>query len=146
MGSTSLAVKKTTKSRQYNEDQKALALEAYARNGNDLYRTSKETGIPAGTLHRWIKLEQGADAARDGALDERLEQLARQMVAAMPEKVEGANLQELARSLSIVLTTMNLTRPEKEKRTDVREKLTRLLDQYAAQRAESGTREPVDGG
>ena len=79
-------------------------------------------------------------------LDDQLERLARQMVAVMPEKVEEANLQELARSLSIVLATMNLTRSDKEKKTDVREKLARLLDHYAALRAEGGTSEPVDGG
>lgn len=138
---------KARKPRQYSPERKLAALAALARNGGDLYRTAKELHIPNGTLSGWVRQAQArGEPLPQGevALDERLEQLARQMVAVMPEKVEEASLQELARALTIVLGTMNQARAGKEESGDVYEKLARLMDRYAATGAAGGSPEPTD--
>ena len=61
------------------------------------------------------------------------------MVAIMPEKVEEASLQELTRSLTTILATINQVRAETEAKEDdeVYERLVRHLSQYAPDGAES---------
>ncbi len=132
-----------------------MALAELDRNGGNIYKTAKDLGIPPRTLLRWVKAHDAGqllpptpqpELADDAALDERLEQLARQMVAVMPEKVEEATLQELARTLTIVLDMMNQTRAGKEKSSHAREKLAEILERYAAAAGAAGTPESSDGG
>lgn len=130
--------KRVTKRQPYSEEQKAEALVALERNEGNLYRTSKETGIKTGTLHRWAHPESAM------TLDERLEHLAYQLVAAMPEKLDGANLHQIIEALKFVLDKIG--RAEEEKRGDVYEKLARLIDRYAAEKAANGDSEPTDTG
>ncbi len=67
------------------------------------------------------------------------------MVALMPEKLEEANLQELVRSLTMVLGTISQTRAGKEKTSHAREKLAEILERYAAAAGTEGTDPPADG-
>lgn len=139
---------KGRKPKRYSPERKLAALTAVARNGGDVYRAAKETGIPYGTLHHWVRQAQanGESLLDDEAdLNERLEHLASQMVAAMPEKLNEASLQELARALSIVLASMNQTRAGKEKTSHAREKLAEILERYAAAGSAAGASEPPDG-
>ena len=143
-----------TKRRNYSSWTKAAALAEVDRNGGKVYQTAKAIGVSARTLERWVRAArlQGDPAAAgslppedEAALDDQLEQLARQMVAVMPEKVEQANLQELTRSLAIVLGAINQTRTGKETTSHAREKLAEILERYAAAASTEGTPEPPDG-
>ena len=131
-----------------------MALIALDRNGGNIYLTAKAIGLSSATLYKWNQARQEGrlvmpsprpDLPADASLDDQLEQIARQMVAIMPEKVEDANLQELTRSLSIVIATMNQTRTGKEKTSHAREKLAEILERYAAAAGAEGTPEPTDG-
>ncbi|MFN8451027.1 MAG: hypothetical protein U0521_21230 [Anaerolineae bacterium] len=139
--------------KRYSVARKLAALAVLDRNGGNLYQTMKETGIPEGTLSNWVKAQQEgrlpiieSALSGDASLDDQLEHLARQMVAVMPEKLDEASLQELARSLTIILDTLKETRTEKEKTSHAREKLAEILERYAAAGGEAGASETTDGG
>ncbi len=125
---------------------------ALDRNGGSLYKTAKETGIPEQRLSDWAKLRReghllpSPELPPPAAFDDQLEQIVNRMVAVMPEKVEEASLQELTRSLTTILATMNQARAEKEKSEDVYEKLGRLMARYAPNGGQSRDVPPDDGG
>ncbi len=125
---------------------------ALDRNQGNLYRTSQELGIAEQTLSNWVKAHREGrllpepDLPANAALDDQLEHIVNRMVAIMPEKVEEASLQELTRSLTTILATMNQARAEKEKSEDVYEKLGRLMDRWSNNGAAIGGLPPLDGG
>jgi len=130
---------------------KQQAMIALERNGGNLYRTAKELGISEQTLSDWAKLHQEgrllpSDSHVDAPLDDQLEEIVNRMVAIMPEKVEEASLQELTRSLTTIIATMNQARAQKEKSGDVLEKLARLVSRYAPDGTENRDIPPPDGG
>ena len=144
-----------TKQRSYSQYVKLTALIALEQNEGNIYQTAKKIGIPSGTLAKWAQAQREGrlivptpqpDLPADASLDDQLEQVARRMVSAMPEKVEEADLQELARALTIVLDNMNQTRAGKEKNSHAHEKLAEILERYAAAASAEGTPEPIDGG
>ncbi len=141
--------------KQYSKQTKFAALAALERNGGNRYQTAKETGIPHGTLARWVKEAELRGELpmmsrplpqpdEDAPLDDQLEEVVRRMVAVMPEKVEEASLPELVRSLTAVLATLNQARADKEQSGDVYEKLARLMDRYAPARPADSDLEPPD--
>ena len=122
-------------------------LASLTRNEGNVYQTAKENGVPESTIHYWLRLpETSSDLppASGTGLDERLEQIARQMVEAMPQRVDEASLQDLVRLLPIVLDTMNQARAGKEKNSNAREKLAEILDRYAAVENTEGASESAD--
>jgi transposase-like protein len=137
---------------QYSPETRALTLAVLDRNRGNFYRTAKETGISHDTLRRWVREGKRSGETSpdkdDGAqkpLSERLEALVSQMVAVMPEKVEEANLQEIARTLTIVLDAMNKVQSETEESSHAREKLAEILERYAHVGSASGTDQATDG-
>ena len=132
--------------KRYSEQRKTAALATLAQNGGNRYRTAKQLGIPESTLASWArkaqmpgkppKVKRSMPQIDENApFDDQLEQVARQMVSIMPEKVEESSLQELTRSLSIVLATMKEARAgkdEKDSEEDVYEKLHKLMAHLAS--------------
>jgi transposase-like protein len=115
---------------------KRAAMIELDRNGGNLYRTSQELGIAEQTLSDWAKAHREGrllppDLPADAALDDQLEHIVNRMVAIMPEKVEEASLQELTRSLTTILATMNQARAEKEQSGDVYDKFVRIMARFS---------------
>ncbi|MEP7293729.1 MAG: hypothetical protein ABI835_18220 [Chloroflexota bacterium] len=136
--------------KHYSLRTKAAVLAALDRNGGHITRTSLQTGVSRGTVSRWAREaqqrtadEKEAALKKEMPLDEQLEQLARQMVDVMPEKVEEATLQELARALPIVLKTLKETRTSMERSSNVREKFALLLNDLTAEAEAAGILEPA---
>jgi transposase-like protein len=137
-------VERKINQRHYSRQTKIAVLAALDRSEGNFSKIAVETGIAKSTIRRWLK-----EAREDGKtplaervpLDQQLEELAWQLVEKMPEKVSGASLQELARVLPIVLSTLKEVRisNSKENSTDAREKLARLLAEYAEGRGASGS-------
>ena len=125
------------KPKRYSEARKSAVLAVLALNGGDVYRTSKETGIPHGTLSRWARLAQ---AEKEVTLNDRLEQLSYQLVLAIPDKLDEANLHQLTEALKFVLDKIGQKGDDTS--TDARERLIRLLDHYAEA---SETQRDTDG-
>jgi hypothetical protein len=125
-------------SKRYNEAEKIRALTTLESNKGDLAKTSRDTGIPFATLVRWEKERQ----ASGESLQERLERVSHEVLKVMPEKMRQADFLQLARGLVILFDMMERTAAREGKRStrsEVHEKLTRLIDQYAA---ENGTDAP----
>ncbi len=144
--------RKLDKQKLYSAEKKADALAKLEANGGNVYLTARQTGISEASISRWRKAKEQHESSatpiesvNDAPLDEQLEQLALQMVAVMPEKVEEASLQELARALTIVLDRMNQARTGKERVSHAREKLAEILEKYAVPESASGTAETTDG-
>ncbi len=138
--------------RKYSQKAKSAALEALDRNEHNYYRTEKETGIPYSTLKRWERQRSQAllGTAERGlplegvTLGQQLEGIAYQLVAALPEKLEEANLHQTIEALKFVLEKVGQV--EGDRSADVYEKLARLMDRYAAEKRAVSDSEPVDGG
>ena len=134
---------------RYSQETKLAVLARLDRNGGNYYLTAKEAGIAWSTLSKWVKDQHEGRlpmlSPRPEPFDEKasladqLGQIVGQMVAIMPEKVEEASLQELTRSLTSILATMNQVRAETEAKEDdeIYERLVRHLSQYAPDGAES---------
>lgn len=139
------------KQRRYSRRARVAALEALDRNGGNLYKTMKETGISDQTLSRWRRAELGGDALSERAaaaaqsgmrLDDELEKLAQQIVAILPEKLYEANLHQIIEALKFVLDKVGQAGGDEG--ADVYEKLAHLINRYAADRPADGDPEPID--
>ena len=118
--------------KRYSEYEKIEALATLEDNKGDLAKTSVETGIAYATLKRWEKERR----ASGESLQERLERVSHEVLVVMPEKMRQADFLQLARGLVILFDMMERTAAREGKRStrsEVHEKLTRLLDEYAAQ-------------
>lgn len=108
----------TVTKRQYTEDDKATALVLYEANGKNALRTARELEIPEPTLRKWVKGEgvtNGVVQKKDQKrvdLSAGLEEVARKLIRAMPEKIADATLQQIATSLGITIDKMQLLRGE----------------------------------
>lgn len=102
-------------SMRYSDAQRATALAALDANGGDRTHTARQLGIPESTLRSWdsgrrrdipaiaeLRAQKKADLATE------LETVAYQLAAAMPGKIEGASLQQLATSLGIAIDKVQL--------------------------------------
>ena len=131
-------------SKRYGEAEKIGALAILRRNNGDITKTSEETGVLYATLVRWEKQQRESGIS----LDERLERLAHQLVAAMPEKLNEADLNQLTRALTVVLNNLKRSRTEadtdNEERGDVYEKLAHLIAHYHNERRTSEDSERSD--
>lgn len=129
----------------YSDEARKNALEALEQNKGNIYQTAKETGISRDTILRWARERE--HALRETPMDKRLEEIAQKIVRIMPEKVEGASLQELARVLPVVLSTLKEMQSNREDDgVDVRQKLADLLAHYAGRRDAIGHFERADEG
>jgi transposase-like protein len=130
----------------YSVEYKLQVLLALDANNGNIYQTAKEFDIPRMTISDWNQrrehlFEQGEllMQQRRLRLAQRMEMIVNQIVDGLPKKVASARLSDSANALRILLNlsaeveAKNAQR--REKKTDIREKLTRLLDHYAAQRA-----------
>jgi transposase-like protein len=134
---------KNKRRRPYSSERKQAALETLKRNEGNFYQTAKETGISDATLYRWLRLEQVGEAVDHAPLDERFEQVAHQLVAAMTEKLDEANLHQITEALKFVFDKIGQT--EEDDGSDVYEKLADLLNRRAAALGAADDPEPVDG-
>jgi hypothetical protein len=99
----------------YSDEERATALAALDGNGGNRQRTARQLGIPRKTLATWasgavhpavadLRHQKKRDLA-DG-----LEQVAYRLLDAIPGKLEGASLLELAIGLGILVDKMLLLR------------------------------------
>lgn len=117
--------------RNYSEDDRAVALAAYAANESNLDRTAKFTGIPRNTIRNWVN--GGAinadtiqlSTVKKGLLADRLETVAHLLVDCIPDKIAEASLQMVATSLGIAVDKMQLLR---NKPTTITDDLSSLSD------------------
>ena len=101
--------------RSYSDEQKAEALAGLDANAGNVARTARQLGLPRKTLDQWAKGLVHPDVAnlrqqKKEALAVRLEVLAGQLLDAMPGKIAGASLIQIAVALGIVIDKMVLLR------------------------------------
>ncbi len=123
----------TKRKGQYSRWTKLAALAELERSGHSYYQTEKKTGIPRATLRRWELEQERGDLplvtsalpppVDDADLDDRFERLADQLVAALPEKLDEANLHQIIEALKLVLDKAGQAGGDRS--TDAREKLIR---------------------
>jgi len=130
----------------YSPQTRERTLTALDRNRGNIYRTAREMGVSRDTVLRWAR-EGHPEIDGEMPMDKRLEEIAQKIVKIMPEKVEGASLQELSRVLPVVLSTLKEVQSSKEDDgVDVRQKLADLLAHYAGRRDAIGNLERADAG
>ena len=102
--------------RKYTEEERAVALAAFAANENNFERTAKFTGIPRNTIRRWVNGE-GINAPtvanatlKKGLLADQLEQIAEQLLKDAWVKREEATFPQLMTGLGISIDKMQLLR------------------------------------
>ena len=98
---------------RYSDADRAAALAALDANGGNLAGTARQLGMPRKTLAEWAagRTPPGMADLRQqkrGDLATELEGIAYKLVEAMPGKIEGANLQQLATSLGIAVDKVQL--------------------------------------
>jgi len=140
---------------QYNQKTITAALAELDRNGGNLTQTGKKIGIPPSTIGRWARerarnqppTQNDLSLLEDTntSLADRLEQIVARMVAVMPEKVEEASLQELTRSLTTILTTMNQARAEQEQSGHLYDKFVQIMARFSNNGAAADNLPPSDG-
>ena len=125
--------------RKYTEEERAVALAAFAANENNFERTAKFTGIPRNTIRRWVNGE-GVNAPtvanatlKKGLLADRLEQMAHLLLGCVPDKLSDASLQMVATSIGIAVDKMQLLR---SKPTEIIEDASLTDERRAARIAE----------
>jgi hypothetical protein len=99
----------------YSDEERATALAALDGNGGNRQRTARQLGIPRKTLATWASGAVHPAVAdlrhqKKRELADGLEQVAYLLLDAIPGKLEGANLQDLAISLGILVDKMLLLR------------------------------------
>ena len=124
----------------YTYADKIKALAALSDNHGDIFKTHAQTGIPYAVLQVWAK-DQGV------TLNDRLVKAAYRLLAALPDKLDKADLQQIVRALSVVLDNIKQDdSAEGGQRVDVYEKLARIMDQYTAARSMDTDAEAVHEG
>jgi len=102
----------------YSDEERATALASLDGNGGNRQRTARQLGIPRKTLATWASgpIHPGLADLRHQKkreLADALEQVAYRLLDAIPGKLEGANLLELAITLGILVDKMLLLRGSK---------------------------------
>jgi transposase-like protein len=124
--------------RRYTDDDRANALAALAANGGNVKRTAEQLGIPLQTLHSWASGARHPEAStsaepKKGPMADRLEEIAWQLLEAIPGKIANAPLSQVATGMGIAIDKARLLRGEPtqiaETRTDAR--LALLRERYA---------------
>lgn len=139
----------TKKRRYYSRWTKLEALAELARNGGNIHKTAKEIGVPPQRLSDWAKAQREGrllpiqpGLSVDAPLEERFERIAYQLVTAMTEKLEEANLHQITEALKFVFDKIGQT--GEDDGSDVYEKLAHLINRYAAPGTADGDPEPPD--
>jgi transposase-like protein len=99
--------------RRYSDEEKAEALATLEANDGNIHKTAQDTGIPWGTLKRWVEAQDQFTHLREqkkSDLAQRLEEIARELADAMPDKIQAATLQQVATSMAIAIDKMQLLR------------------------------------
>ena len=101
--------------RSYSDEQMAVALAGLDANAGNVARTARQLGLPRKTLDQWAKgrVHPGVANLRHQKKEEladRLDVLAGRLVAAMPSKIAGASLRELAVAVGILIDKLVLLR------------------------------------
>ena len=101
--------------RSYSDEQKALALAGLDANAGNVARTARQLGLPRKTLDQWAKGRVPPGVAnlrhqKKEALADRLEELAGRLLDAMPGKIAGASLIQLAVAVGIIIDKMVMLR------------------------------------
>lgn len=105
---------------KYSDNDRATALAALDANGGNVKATARQTGIPIGTIRHWRATEAGGAELRTQKkvdLASELEAIALRLVAALPDKIGDASLQQVATSLGIAVDKMQLLRGQPTVRT-----------------------------
>ena len=113
--------------RTYSEDDRAVALAAYAVNENNLDRTAKFTGIPRNTIRRWVDGEVinaptvALATVKKGVMADECERLAWKLLGGMDDqqKIDDAALNTLSVSFGTLVDKMRLLRGESTQSVDV---------------------------
>lgn len=103
--------------RSYSDEEKAEALAALDANAGDAEATARATGIPRTTIMSWASrgVPERVTQLRQGKkedLADRFEEIARQLVDAIPAKIASAPLQAVATSAAIAVDKMRLLREQ----------------------------------
>lgn len=111
--------------RQFSDNDKAAALAALDANGGNVLKTAKQINVPRSTLQEWANGRVNHDVPElrqqaKKALAERLEEIAHQLIDAVPDKIADASLQQVATALGIVVDKKQLLTGEATSRADVR--------------------------
>lgn len=101
--------------RRYSDEEKAEALAALDANDGDVRKTARSLAIPYTTLREWVTHQQhdavtNIRTQKKSDLAQRLEEIARELADAMPDKIQAANLQQVATSMAIAIDKMQLLR------------------------------------
>lgn len=147
------------KKRRYSDEERAAALAALKANRGNLTLTARQVGVPLTTLRQWSTGDRHPEAtqmsiekSRDMA--QALQDLAWKLIDALPDKIEGATLNQTATALGISIDKARLLRDEPTQitKTDVTRRIAdrakEELDAYferAAAREEAGA-VPGNGG
>lgn len=98
--------------RAYTEEDKASALVALDANRGNVYRTALQLGVPRATLQEW-RDGRGTNAEvttsrqlKKGELSERFESVIHSLLDAVPKKIAGASLKDLAWTLGVFTDKM----------------------------------------
>lgn len=111
--------------RQYSDAEKAESLAALDANGGNVSKTARDLGLPRKTLAQWADdrhiHQDVAELRQEKKIDlaARLEEIARQLAEAMPEKMATANLQQVATSMGIAIDKMQLLRGQPTNISDI---------------------------
>ena len=127
----------------YTVEFKLKALVALSKNNNNIYETAKQLGISRQTLNNWSRDRDKLYALSEKLAEEdrlplyrRLNLLINQISDALPEMVASARLGDATRALTTLISlseSLEASYKAREERTsDVRAKLERLLERYAA--------------
>jgi len=106
------------KNRRYSDAEREAATAALQANGGNITRTAKQINVPPQTLRNWARGYRHPEASRAGGqktaadLAERLEEIAWQLVDALPGKIKKATLQQASISLGIAIDKMRLLREQ----------------------------------
>lgn len=115
---------------------------ALAANGGNIKATAAALGIAPRTLRRWRDGGAGVPPENKLSLADILEDVARKILDAMPDKIEGADLKSAALAVAIAIDKARLLRGEatsiEEKRHDVGDRLTARIERLALALAGGG--------
>lgn len=118
-----------------------LTAAGYPDRKGALTQTSNQLGIPMETLRRWFYATSNPPppkivSKKKAELADRLEEVAHQLLDAMPGKIEGASLQQIATAFGIAVDKRQLLTGDATDRIEVndhyRERLAQLLSRKAA--------------
>lgn len=111
--------------RQWTDAEKAEILAALDANQGNVKRTARQCGVPISTLRGWVK-GRGTNAGvaklrpeKRGDLADALEEIAWKIVELLPDKLETAEVRELATLLGVSLDKLLVLRGKANNRTEV---------------------------